>query len=397
MAGLLVADFSRILAGPYATMLLADLGAEVIKVEGPRGDDTRTWQPPVHDGVATYYLGINRNKRSVVLDFGDEEDAALARELAGRADIMIENFRPGGLARWGLDYDCVAAANPGVIYASISGFGTTEKGAALPGYDLIVQAISGLMSLTGDPDGPPYRAGISVFDVMAGLHAVIGILSALHHRHTSGVGQHVEVNLLASALSGLVNHSSAYVAAGVVPYRMGNSHPSLFPYEPLPCADGDLIITAGNDGQFRKLVEVLGVPELADDPRFGRNQDRTAHRDELRPLLVERLQTRSKLDWFHEIIGAGVPCGPINTIDGGVAFAEEVGLDPVIELGPEDARVRSVRNPITLSETPADYRRPPPGLGEHDAEIRAWLTASSPPEPHSAGDISTAESEGGRA
>ena len=375
LAGLLVADFSRILAGPYATMLLADLGAEVIKVEGPRGDDTRSWQPPVHDGVATYYLGINRNKRSVVLDFGDEEDATLARELAGRADIMIENFRPGGLTRWGLDYDSVAGANPGVIYASISGFGTTEKGAALPGYDLIVQAISGLMSLTGDPDGPPYRAGISVFDVMAGLHAVIGILSALHHRHSSGVGQHVEVNLLASALSGLVNHSSAYVAGGVVPYRMGNSHPSLFPYEPLPCADGDLIITAGNDGQFRKLVEVLGVPELADDPRFGRNQDRTAHRDELRPLLVERLQTRSKLDWFHEIIGAGVPCGPINTIDGGVAFAEEVGLDPVIELGPEDSPVRSVRNPITLSETPADYRRPPPGLGEHDAEIRAWLTA----------------------
>ena len=375
LGGLLVADFSRILAGPYATMLLADLGAEVIKVEGPRGDDTRTWQPPVHDGVATYYLGINRNKRSVVLDFGDDQDAALARELAARADIMIENFRPGGLARWGLDYDAVAAANPQVVYASISGFGTTEKGAALPGYDLIVQAISGLMSLTGDPDGPPYRAGISVFDVMAGLHAVIGILAALHHRHSTGTGQHVEVNLLASALSGLVNHSSAYVAGGVVPYRMGNSHPSLFPYEPLPCADGDLIITAGNDGQFRKLVEVLGVPELADDPRFGRNQDRTAHRDELRPLLVEQLQTRSKLDWFHDIIGAGVPCGPINTIDGGVAFAEEVGLDPVIELGPDESPVRSVRNPITLSATPADYRRPPPGLGEHDDEIRAWLTA----------------------
>ncbi|HVK34100.1 MAG TPA: CoA transferase [Microlunatus sp.] len=375
LGGLLVADFSRILAGPYATMLLADLGAEVIKVEGPRGDDTRTWQPPVHDGVATYYLGINRNKRSVVLDFGDDQDAALARELAARADIMIENFRPGGLARWGLDYDAVAAANPQVVYASISGFGTTEKGAALPGYDLIVQAISGLMSLTGDPDGPPYRAGISVFDVMAGLHAVIGILAALHHRHGTGTGQHVEVNLLASALSGLVNHSSAYVAGGLVPYRMGNSHPSLFPYEPLPCADGDLIITAGNDGQFRKLVEVLGVPELADDPRFGRNQDRTAHRDELRPLLVERLQTRSKLDWFHDIIGAGVPCGPINTIDGGVAFAEEVGLDPVIELGPDESPVRSVRNPITLSATPADYRRPPPGLGEHDDEIRAWLTA----------------------
>jgi len=375
LAGLLVADFSRILAGPYATMLLADLGAEVIKVEGPRGDDTRTWQPPVHDGVATYYLGVNRNKRSVIFDFADPEDAALARELAHRADIVIENFRPGGLARWGLDYDNVAAANPMIIYASISGFGTTEKGAVLPGYDLIVQAISGLMSLTGDPDGPPYRAGISVFDVMAGLHAVIGILSALHHRDSSGRGQHVEVNLLSSALSGLVNHASAYVAAGVVPYRMGNSHPSLFPYEPLPCADGDLIITAGNDGQFRKLVQILGVAELADDPRFARNQDRTANRDALRPLLVERLRTRSKLDWFSEIIAAGVPCGPINTIDGGVAFAEDLGLDPVVSLGTDGAEVRSVRNPITLSKTPPSYRLPPPGLGEHDAEIRAWLAA----------------------
>jgi crotonobetainyl-CoA:carnitine CoA-transferase CaiB-like acyl-CoA transferase len=230
------------------------------------------------------------------------------------------------------------------------------------------------MSLTGDTDGEPYRAGVALFDVMAGLHATIGVLSALNHRHATGEGQHVEVNLLSSALSGLVNQTSAFVAGGVVPFRMGNSHPSLFPYEPLPCADGDLIITAGNDGQFRKLVEVLGVPELADDPRFSRNQDRTAHRDELRPLLVARLQTRTKLDWFHEIIAAGVPCGPINTIDGGVAFAEEVGLDPVVELGPEDARVRSVRNPISLSETPADYRRPPPGLGEHDAEIRAWLS-----------------------
>jgi crotonobetainyl-CoA:carnitine CoA-transferase CaiB-like acyl-CoA transferase len=395
--GIRIADFGRVLAAPYATMLLADLGAEVVKVEGPRGDDTRSWVPPVHDGVSTYFLGINRNKRSVVLDFTDESDAVLARELARRADIVVENFRPGGLAKYGLDYDTVAASNPRVLYASISGFGSGDQGRALPGYDLIVQAISGLMSLTGDPGGPPYRAGISVFDVMAGLHAVIGILAALHHRHSSGVGQHVEVNLLASALSGLVNHSSAYVAGGVVPYRMGNSHPSLFPYEPLPCADGDLIITAGNDGQFRKLVEVLGVPELADDPRFGRNQDRTAHRAELRPLLVERLQTRSKLDWFHDIIGAGVPCGPINTIDGGVAFAEEVGLDPVIELGPEEAPVRSVRNPITLSATPADYRRPPPGLGEHDAEIRAWLTAPNPVRPHSAGDVSTAESEGRRA
>src|SRR5919112_5518959 len=221
--GLLVADFSRILAGPYASMLLADMGATVVKVESPGGDDTRTWLPPVRGDVSTYFLGVNRGKRSVALDLKDETDAGLARELARRADIVLENFKPGGLARFGLDYDSVAADNPGVVYASISGFGS-GGGAALPGYDLIVQAISGLMSLTGDPDGPPFRAGISVFDVMAGLHATIGVLAALNHRHATGDGQHVEVNLLSSALSGLVNQTSAYVAGDVVPFRMGNSH-----------------------------------------------------------------------------------------------------------------------------------------------------------------------------
>ncbi len=377
LAGLLVADFSRILAGPYATMLLADLGAEVIKVESPGGDDTRTWQPPVRDGVATYYLGVNRNKRSVALDLKDPDDVAHARELARRADILLENFRPGGLTRFGLDYDSVATANPRLVYASISGFGSGPKGRDLPGYDLIVQAMSGLMSLTGSPEGEPYRAGISVFDVMAGLHVTIGILAALHQRDETGRGQHVEVNLMSTAMSGLVNQTSAYVAAGVVPTRMGNSHPSLFPYDAMPCADGELIITAGNNAQFRKLAEVLGVPDLADDPRFARNEDRTANRDELRPLLVQRLMTRSTMDWFHEIIAAGVPCGPINGIDGGVAFAEEVGLDPVVEVGEGDAMVPSIRNPISFSETPVDYRLPPPRLDEHGDEIRAWLEGSA--------------------
>jgi crotonobetainyl-CoA:carnitine CoA-transferase CaiB-like acyl-CoA transferase len=368
-----VADFSRILAGPYSTMLLADLGAEVVKVEGTSGDDTRTWQPPVREGVSTYYMGVNRNKRSIALDLKDPDDLAAARELAVRADIVVENFKPGGLARFGLDYDAVAETNPAVVYASISGFGTGPKGAPLPGYDLIVQAISGFMSLTGDADGEPYRAGVALFDVMAGLHATIGILSALHHRRATGQGQHVEVNLLSSALSGLVNQTSAFVAGGVVPFRMGNSHPSLFPYEPLPCADGDLIITAGNNGQFRKLVEVLGLPDLADDPRFARNEDRTANRDELRPLLVDRLRTRTTQEWFRDIIAVGVPCGPINTIDQGVAFAEEVGLDPVVTVGEGAAAVPGVRNPLTFSETPADYRLPPPSLDEHGAEIRRWL------------------------
>ncbi|MET0863816.1 MAG: CoA transferase [Nakamurella sp.] len=373
LAGLIVADFSRILAGPYATMLLADLGADVIKVEGPGGDDTRTWQPPVRDGISTYYLGVNRNKRSIALDLKNDEDAALGRELADRADILLENFKPGGLRRFGLDYEAVADRNPGIIYASISGFGSGPGQAALPGYDLIVQAISGLMSLTGDPDGPPYRAGISVFDIMAGLHATIGVLSALHHRSETGRGQHIEVNLLSSALSAMANHSSAFVAGGVVPFRMGNSHPSLFPYEPLPCSDGDLIITAGNDGQFRRLCAVLGLPGLPDDQRFAHNQDRTANRDLLRPILAEKLAERTKAEWFAEIIAAGVPCGPINTIDQGVAFARDIGLDPVVEVGTGDTAIPAVRNPITLSETPADYRCPPPGLNEQGDDLRSWL------------------------
>jgi crotonobetainyl-CoA:carnitine CoA-transferase CaiB-like acyl-CoA transferase len=366
--GLLVADFSRILAGPYATMLLADLGAQVIKVESPGGDDTRTWMPPVRDGVATYYLGINRNKRSIALDLKNPDDLAAAQELARRADVMIENFRPGGLARFGLDFDTVSAANEKIIYASISGFGP-GAGAWMPGYDLMVQAISGLMSLTGDPEGPPYRAGISVFDVMAGMHANIGILAALNSRHTTGKGQHVEVNLLSSALSGLVNHSSGYVAGGTVPFRMGNAHPSLFPYEPLPTADGELIVIAGNDGQFRKLCQVLELPDLPDDPRFAHNQDRTANRSVLRPILVSRLATRTKDEWFRDLLKAGVPCAPINTIDGGVALASELGLDPVVEVG----GIPGVRNPITFSETPARYELPPPGLDEHGEEIRRWL------------------------
>ena len=379
LSGLLVADFSRILAGPYATMLLADLGAEVVKVESPGGDDTRTWVPPVRDGVSTYYLGVNRNKRSVALDLKDDGDVTLARELARRADVLVENFKPGGLARFGLDYEAVSAGNPGVVYASISGFGSGPGGRDLPGYDLIVQAISGLMSLTGDADGPPYRAGISVFDVMAGLHATIGVLAALNARHETGRGQHVEVNLLSSALSGLVNQSSAFVAGGVVPHRMGNSHPSLFPYEPLPCADRDLIVTAGNNTQFRRLAEVLGAPELADDPRFARNEDRTANRDELRPLLVERLRTRTAMEWFRDIIAAGVPCGPINSVDGGIRFAEEVGLDPVVVVGEGDAAVPSVRNPIRFSRSGTRYDLPPPSLDEHGDALRRWL--AGPPDP----------------
>jgi crotonobetainyl-CoA:carnitine CoA-transferase CaiB-like acyl-CoA transferase len=286
--------------------------------------------------------------------------------------VLIENFKPGGLERFGLGYDDVKKTNPGIVYASITGFGT-GAGRDVPGYDLMVQAISGLMSLTGDPDGPPYRAGISVFDVMAGNHAVIGILAALRHRDASGQGQRVEVNLLSSALTGLVNHSSAYAAGGVVPYRMGNAHPSVFPYEPLPTKDNDLIISAANDGQFRKLCDVLGIPEVAEDPRYAINANRTANREELRPLLVERLTTRPAVEWFDLLVAAGVPCGPINTIDGGFAMAERFELDPIVTVGEGDRAVPTTRHPIRFSQTPVDYALPPPKLDEHGDEIRKWL------------------------
>ena len=375
LAGLLVADFSRVLAGPYCTMLLADLGADVIKVESPGGDDTRAWMPPVaEDGVSTYYLSINRNKRSVALDLKDDGDRALARELARRADVLVQNFKPGGLTRFGLDYGSVSAVNPAVIYSSISGFGTAG-GAHLPGYDLMVQAMSGLMSLTGDPDGPPYRAGISLFDVMTGLHSAVAILAALNHRNLTGEGQHLDASLMASALSGMVNQTSAYAAGGVVPFRMGNSHPSLYPYEPVPTGDGELIITAGNNVQFAKLCEVIGAPALADDPRFATNAGRVANRGILRPLLIEKLAARSAGEWFELVTAAGVPCGPINTVEAGIEFAEKIGLDPIVAAGTGEAARPVIRFPVNFSRTPASYPLPPPGLDEHGQEIRNWLSA----------------------
>jgi len=373
LEGLLVADFSRVLAGPYCTMLLGDLGATVIKVESPTGDDTRSWMPPDRDGVATYYMSINRNKRSITLDFKDPTDLKLAHELTARADIFIENFKPGGLKRFGLDYDSVQQRNADIIYASISGFGTAQ-GASLPGYDLIVQAVSGLMSLTGDPDGPAYRSGIALFDVMAGLHSAIGILAALNHRNRTGEGQHVEISLLASALSGLVNQTSAYVAGGVVPTRMGNAHPSLYPYEPLPTADLELVIAAGNDGQFIKLCEVLDLPELPRDPRFANTKDRNYNRDALRPLLIERLRTRTANEWFHMLSAAGIPCGPINSIEGGVTLARELGLDPVVQVGTGNNAVPMIRHPISFSLTPPRHKLPPPALGQDNEQFRAWLS-----------------------
>lgn len=372
LEGIVVADLSRVLAGPYCTMLLADMGATVIKVESPDGDETRTWTPPEKDGVSTYYLSINRNKKSIVLDFRNADDVAVAQELLRRADVCVQNFKHGSLTKFGLDAATALAINPRLVYLSITGFGSAE-GSWLPGYDLVVQAVSGLMSLTGQPDGPAYRAGIAAFDVMTGLHGTIGVLAALQQRQVTGEGQHVEVNLLSSAMSGLVNHSGAYVTAGVVPHRMGNDHPSVYPYQPMPTKDRDVIITAANDRQFRALCEVIGCPEIADDERFRLNADRTAHRDQLHPILVERLSHWSADDLFIALNKAGVPCGPINSIKEGVELAERLGLEPRVSVGEGDREVDLVRHPIRFSGGEVSYRLPPPLLGEHSDEIRSWL------------------------
>lgn len=372
LAGLVIADFSRVLAGPYCTMLLADLGATVIKVEGPLGDETRAWKPPVRDGESTYYLSINRNKRSIALDFADPQDLAAAQDFASRADVLIENFKPGGLERFGLDYRTVSATNPEIVYASITGFGTAG-GAALPGYDLLVQAHSGLMSLTGAPETPAFRSGVAVFDVMTGLHAAIGVLAALKDRSDSGKGQRIEVNLMSSALSGMVNQTAGYLLSGSIPGRMGNEHPSIYPYEPFPTAHGDIIIAIGNDRQFRVLCNVLGAPELAEDPRFATAHSRSINRAELRPLLVQLLSQHDAAEWFSILTDARLPSAPINDVAGGIRFAEQIGLDPVVSVGDGDGSLPGVRNPITFSRTPASYDLVPPGLDADRDPIMTWL------------------------
>ena len=367
LAGLLVADFTRVLAGPYCTMLLGDLGATVVKVEGPGGDETRHWMPPARPGPrgeeATYYLSVNRSKRAVTLDFADGADLATAHTLAARADVVIENFKPGGLTRFGLDYEAVRAVNPRVVYASISGFG---PGSQLPGYDVLAQALSGLMSVTGSPDGDPTKAGVAIVDVVTGLHAAVGILAALRHRDVTGEGQRVEVNLLSSALSALANQSGAFASAGVVPQRLGNDHPSIYPYGPFPTADGHIVIAVGNDRQFARLRAALGV---AVDPRFATARERTAHRDALRPALEAALAARTAREWYDVLTAAGVPCAPILDLGEAFAWADDLGLDPVVSAGADGERMPVVRHPITFSATPAAYPLAPPAP---DAD-RSWL------------------------
>jgi crotonobetainyl-CoA:carnitine CoA-transferase CaiB-like acyl-CoA transferase len=359
-----ILDFSRVLAGPLATMTLADLGAEVTKVERPgSGDDTRAWGPP-HDsqGESAYFQAVNRNKRSVALDLRDAEDLAEARRLALESDVLVENFRPGLMADLGLDHESLAAENPRLVYCSITGFGS-GAGGELPGYDLLVQALGGLMSITGEPDGEPLKVGVALVDVIAGLYAAVGILAALEHRHGSGEGQLVEVDLLSALLAGLVNQSSAFTQAGVVPGRMGNRHPSIAPYELLHTGDGELVLAVGNDRQFADLCEVIEKPRFAIERQFATNQARVENREELREQLESALSYKPAGEWVDLLRARRVPAGLVNDIAAAFEFANQIGLDPTIEIPRDDGPpVHLPRNPIKLSKTPAAYRLPPPQL-----------------------------------
>lgn len=367
--GVRIADFGRVLAAPYATMLLADLGAEVVKVERPGvGDETRSWGPPWSDGESTYFLSVNRNKTTRLLDLRTAEGLAEARDLVAGCDVVVENFRPGTMDKLGLGYAQLAAARPDLVYCSVTGFGP-HAGAGLAGFDLVVQAVGGLMSLTGSEEHGPTKVGVALVDVVCGMHAAVGILAALRHRDRTGEGQRVEVNLLSSLLSALTNQSSAYLATGQAPRPMGNRHPSIAPYEVLRTADRPLAVAAANDRLFARLAERVGLPGLVTDPRFATNPDRVEHREELVAALESALLSRSADAWFAELTEAGVPCGPINDLGQAFALAEQLGLAPVVEqarddAGPDAPRVRTVAHPVTFSATPATYRCPPPRMGE---------------------------------
>jgi crotonobetainyl-CoA:carnitine CoA-transferase CaiB-like acyl-CoA transferase len=364
LGDLRILDFSRVLAGPFATMMLADLGATVTKIERPGvGDETRAWGPPYDArGEATYFQSVNRNKESVVLDLRAGPDLDRARELAAQADVIVENFRPGVMDRLGLGYDEMSSQRPGLVFCSITGFGA-GAGAELPGYDLLVQGLGGLMSITGAPDGEPQKVGVALVDVLAGLFASVGILAALRHRDATGEGQRVEVDLLSALLAALVNQGSAYTIAGAVPGRLGNAHPSIAPYELLETGAGQLVLAVGNERQFEALCQVLGAPELVGDERFATNGQRVAHRDVLRVALEERLASRPAAEWATDLTAVRVPAGVVNDIPGAFALAAALELDPVVELPRSDGeKVRLTRNPIRLTRTPPSYRSAPPSL-----------------------------------
>ena len=384
LSHLRVLDLSRVLAGPWAGQILADLGAEVIKVERPgNGDDTRAWGPPFlkdaygeSTGEAAYYLSANRNKQSVTIDFTKPEGQRLVRELAAKSDILIENFKVGGLEAYGLDYASLKEVNPQLIYCSITGFGQTGPYAKRAGYDFMIQGLGGLMSLTGRPEGEegagPVKVGVALTDILTGLYATVAILAALAHRQHDGGGQHIDMALLDVQVACLANQAMNYLTTGVSPKRLGNAHPNIVPYQDFPTADGDFILTVGNDSQFRKFAEVAGQPGWADDPRFVSNKQRVANRAVLVPLIRQATVFKTTAQWVEQLEAVGVPCGPINELAQVFADPQVQARGLAFELPHALAGlVPQVGSPIRLSETPVEYRRAPPLLGEHTQEVLA--------------------------
>jgi crotonobetainyl-CoA:carnitine CoA-transferase CaiB-like acyl-CoA transferase len=384
LEGIKVLDLSRVLAGPWSTQILADFGADVIKIEVPgKGDDTRAWGPPyLRDGAgeeeigtSAYYLSCNRNKRSAAINLAHPEGAALVRELAARADILVENFKVGGLKRYGLDYATLAAINPRLVYCSITGFGQSGPYANRGGYDFVAQGQGGFMSITGEAEGGPLRAGVAMADLSTGMYATVSILMALRHAERTGRGQQIDISLLDTQIAMLANQAMNWLVGGVVPGRLGNRHPTVVPYKTFEVADGIMIIAVGNDGQFRQLCAELGVPELADDPRFATSRARLVNRDAIEARVQELVRGFSGAELIDRLVARGVPCGPVNDI-------RQVFEDPFVEarqtvhrfVREDGAEIPTVAYPGKLSETPAGYRHRPPGVGEHTREILGeWL------------------------
>jgi len=385
LAGIKVLDLSRILAGPSAAQLLGDLGADVVKVEKPdEGDDTRKWGPPYVRGTSgeetaesAYYLSANRNKRSIAIDIGSASGRELVHQLIAQADVLVENYKVGGLAKYGLAYEQIKSRYPRLIYCSVTGFGQTGPYATRPGYDFLIQGMGGIMSLTGVPDGEPMKVGVGIADVMTGMYATVGILAALQHRQRTGEGQHIDISLLDAQISWLVNAGTNYLADRQLPTRLGNGHPNIVPYQVFSTADAPMILAVGNDAQFRRFCEVAGKDELASDQRFATNSMRIRHRAALCELVDNALRTRPRATWLQELEAVGVPCGPVNNL-------EDVFADPHVKArGAElrmpcewamDGEIHLLANPLRMSATPPSYRRPPPRLNEHAAEVLIdWL------------------------
>jgi formyl-CoA transferase/CoA:oxalate CoA-transferase len=379
LGGLRVLDLSRILSGPFCTMVLSDLGADVIKVEDNQaGDDTRSWGPPFQGPEAAYFLSVNRNKRGIAVDLKDTDCRALVQRLARTADVVVENFRPGTAARLGLGYEQIAAANPQVVYASISGYGQTGPFRDEPGYDAIAQALSGVMSVTGEADGPPVRFGVSGADLAAGMWATIGVLAAVHERQRTGHGQWVDISLLDGQIAWLTYVASGHFASGDVPARYGSAHPTIVPYQAFPTADGHLMVAAGNDSLWRRFTEAIGLGHLTDDPRFVTNPDRVQNRGQLLPLIEEKLASRSAEEWDKLLSEARVPVGRINTVDQALAHPQVLARHMVTEVEHATAgTVRTIASPIKLSASPPQLRIAPPRHGEHTDEVLGSLGVSA--------------------